>query len=125
MPSISCLTAVPSVSVIFNVKDDDEAPVMASFVITDGLERITNGEELPSDYRLSLARREYDTLGSPDFQENEKYKFSIPAPVKRLTGIYPLPSRRVATSDTYPDFFFHPQVYRDRWRACNAAAGYL
>ncbi len=102
----------PSVSVIFNVKDDDGAPVMASFVITDGLERITNGEELPSDYRLSLARREYDTLGSPDFQENEKYKFSIPAPVKRLTGIYPLPSRRVATSDTYPDFFFHPQVYR-------------
>jgi hypothetical protein len=29
-----------------------------------------------------------------------------------LTGIYPLPSRRVAAFDEYPDFFFQPQVYR-------------
>lgn len=26
--------------------------------------------------------------------------------------IYPLPSRRLALTDTYPDFFFQPQVYR-------------
>ena len=99
---------LPSVSVIFNVKDDDGAPVMASFVISDGLERITDGEELPSDYRLRLARSEYNAPALAGFRE----KFSIPSPVKRLTGIYPLPSRRVAASDTYPDFFFHPQVYR-------------
>ncbi len=31
---------------------------------------------------------------------------------KKLLGIYPLPSRRLASRDTYPDFFFQPQVYR-------------
>ena len=41
-----------------------------------------------------LARAEYDRVN------------------KRLTGIYPLPSRRVATEDEYPDFFFQPQIYR-------------
>ena len=29
-----------------------------------------------------------------------------------MTGIYPLPARRVAAYDEYPDFFFQPQVYR-------------
>ncbi|HEY4206757.1 MAG TPA: CehA/McbA family metallohydrolase [Puia sp.] len=29
-----------------------------------------------------------------------------------LVGIYPLPSRRVAAYDEYPDFFFQPQIYR-------------
>lgn len=33
-------------------------------------------------------------------------------PSGKLTGIYPLPSRRVATFDEYPDFFFQPQIYR-------------
>lgn len=30
----------------------------------------------------------------------------------RFKGIYPLPSRRVAAADEYPDFFFQPQIYR-------------
>lgn len=30
----------------------------------------------------------------------------------KLSTVYPLPSRRVAASDTYPDFFFQQQVYR-------------
>lgn len=30
----------------------------------------------------------------------------------KLSGVYPLPSRRVAAYDAYPDFFFQPQVYR-------------
>ena len=30
----------------------------------------------------------------------------------KLKGIYPLPSRRVAAVDEYPDFFFQPQIYR-------------
>lgn len=31
----------------------------------------------------------------------------------KFTGIYPLPSRRVASADPYPDFFFQPQIYRN------------
>jgi hypothetical protein len=38
-----------------------------------------------------------------DSQEHASGKFK---------GIYPLPSRRVAASDEYPDFFFQPQIYR-------------
>jgi hypothetical protein len=30
----------------------------------------------------------------------------------KFKGIYPLPSRRVAAYDEYPDFFFQPQIYR-------------
>lgn len=30
----------------------------------------------------------------------------------KLASVYPLPSRRVATFDTYPDFFFQQHVYR-------------
>ncbi|TLU98710.1 hypothetical protein FEM55_00130 [Dyadobacter sediminis] len=30
----------------------------------------------------------------------------------KFTGVYPLPSRRVAAFDAYPDFFFQPQIYR-------------
>ena len=33
-------------------------------------------------------------------------------PSGKLKGIYPLPSRRVAAVDEYPDFFFQPQIYR-------------
>ncbi len=62
----------PSVKVKLRIKDDDGAPVMASFTITDSIER-TKG---------------------------------------RLSGVYPLPSRRVAAFDEYPDFFFQKQVYR-------------
>ncbi|WAC10980.1 CehA/McbA family metallohydrolase [Dyadobacter pollutisoli] len=38
-----------------------------------------------------------------DSQEHASGKFK---------GIYPLPSRRVAAYDEYPDFFFQPQIYR-------------
>ena len=33
-------------------------------------------------------------------------------PSGKLKGIYPLPSKRVAAVDEYPDFFFQPQIYR-------------
>ena len=29
-----------------------------------------------------------------------------------LKGVYPLPSKRIAAVDEYPDFFFQPQIYR-------------
>ncbi|HEX5155190.1 MAG TPA: CehA/McbA family metallohydrolase [Parafilimonas sp.] len=81
----------PSVKLVLHVKDDDGSPTMASFTITDGVQRVADSG---TDYRLTLAKREYQ------------------APSKALTGIYPLPSRRVASYDEYPDFFFQPQVYR-------------
>lgn len=71
--SVSVLfNILPSVKVKLDVKDDDGSPAMASFVITDSIERTGN----------------------------------------KLSSVYPLPSRRVAAYDEYPDFFFQPQVYR-------------
>lgn len=87
----------PSVKVIFRVKDADSNPTMASFIITDSIERILDDstKNIRSvDYRLTKAQLEYGVVAS------------------QLRGIYPLPSRRVAAYDEYPDFFFQPQVYR-------------
>jgi len=89
----------PSVKVVFRVQDDDGAPTMASFIITDGIDRIEEPEDEQAgerDYRMTMARTEFWGWG----------------PSKQLRGIYPLPSRRIAARDPYPDFFFHPQVYR-------------
>ncbi len=99
---------LPSVKVIFRVKDEDGSPAMASFVITDGVERVVPDSvqsftKAPIDYRHTTAQLEY-------WESHRMAKgYTIPA---RLTGIYPLPSRRVASHDPYPDFFFQPQVYR-------------
>jgi hypothetical protein len=101
----------PSVKVVFRVKDHDGSPAMASFTITDGIERIVDDPVMnpfPPDYRLALALRQpWDMMQGP-----ERARVPV-APMlgKRLIGVYPLPSRRVAT-DEYPDFFFHAQVYR-------------
>lgn len=91
----------PSVKVTFRVKDDDGSPAMASFLITDGVERILDDSTrsiLPADFHLVAALREY-----------RMNSYKVPA---KLTGVYPLPSRRVAAYDEYPDFFFQPQIYR-------------
>ena len=106
--------------VVFRIKDHDGSPArMASLVITDGIERILEGSDpmrisggapsgrppLPKDYRLALAARQtWEERGASD----------LPAfsGAKRLTGIRPLPSRRLAALDEFPDFFFHPQIYR-------------
>ena len=100
-------TILPSVKVKLGVKDDDGSPTTASFTITDGIERVIN-QAIASkgnnvDYRLTTAQKEFwqGRIPSPDYK--------IPA---RLTGIYPLPSRRIAAFDEYPDFFFQPQIYR-------------
>jgi hypothetical protein len=98
----------PSVKVLLHVKDEDGSPAMASFVITDGIERlISDSAEVinraPVDYRYSTAQLEYMDGFVPATRSH------VPA---RLTGIYPLPSRRVAAYDDYPDFFFQPQIYR-------------
>ncbi len=79
----------PSVKVVFRVRDHDGLPTMASFVIRDRMDRFWKGsdEEAPPEGVLPLLSRS-------------------------LGGIYPLPSRRLARDDEFPDFFFQPQIYR-------------
>ncbi|MDH3243785.1 MAG: CehA/McbA family metallohydrolase, partial [Saprospiraceae bacterium] len=93
----------PAVKVVLNVRDHDDRPTMASFIITDGVDRMANKEEV--DYRLVRAQSTHWIEGS---REKE---FDLPRE-KQLQGIYPLPARRLAARDEYPDFFFQPQVYR-------------
>ena len=90
----------PSVKVTLHVKDDDGSPAMASFLITDGIERILDDSVntfAKGDFRFVAAQREFGNRNK------------VPG---TLVGIYPLPSRRVAAYDEFPDFFFQPQVYR-------------
>lgn len=88
----------PAVRVKLRVKDENGKPAMASFVITDGIERMPGDTVInrsADDYRLTYAQFNYWVRD------------------KQLAGVYPLPSRRVAAYDEYPDFFFQPQVYRN------------
>ena len=90
----------PSVKIVFRVKDVDGSPTMASFVISDGIDRLREErDELTprEDYRHTMATNKNLSWGESS----------------RLQGIYPLPSRRHAGRDPYPDFFFHPQIYRE------------
>jgi hypothetical protein len=101
--AIDLLFAVrPAVRVRFRVTDADGSPTMASFIITDGVQRVPVGPNgLPLERRLAAAQN--DRTGGVD-QTDER--------PKRLVGIYPLPSRRLASADEYPDFYFQPQIYR-------------
>jgi len=107
----------PAVDVVLHVKDEDGTPAMASFLITDGIERIINDSVnaiAKTDFRLAAAELEYRQNGPP-------YKdYLVP---KELKGIYPLPSRRVAAADEYPDFFFEPQIYRSDGEQVQLPAG--
>lgn len=100
--AISVLFTVwPSVKVTFDVRDSDGEPAMASFIIRDNVDRLGNmgnDSSRASDYRIAKAR------SAPWEQPGLTHK--------PLTGIYPLPARRVAETDEYPDFFFQAQVYR-------------
>jgi hypothetical protein len=96
----------PSVKVTMHIKDDDGSPAMASFLITDGIERVLDDSVQTianADLRLVAAQRDLRL----NFLSFKDYK--VPP---TLVGIYPLPSRRVAAYDEYPDFFFQPQIYR-------------
>ena len=73
----------PSVKVMLNVEDDNGAPAMASFTITDSISRSEG----------------------------------------TFSNVYPLPSRRVAAIDDYPDFFFQKQVYRKSGEYVSLAPG--
>lgn len=100
---------LPSVKVKLHVTDEDGSPAMASFIFSDGIERVIDDSvkvinRSAIDYRFTTAQLEYWEPWLP------AAGYKVPA---RLTGIYPLPSRRVAAFDEYPDFFFQPQVYRN------------
>ena len=91
----------PSVKVKLQVKDHDGGPAMASFIIRDNVQRLVDTSEkpaVPNDYRQNKALNE--PWARPGLS------------AQPLVGVYPLPSRRVTTESDYPDFFFHPQVYR-------------
>ncbi|MBO0931622.1 CehA/McbA family metallohydrolase [Fibrella sp. HMF5036] len=94
-------TIAPAVKVVLRVRDHDGTPTMASFVIADGIQRTSANpaDRSRADFRLTGYAREFNIDNAYLGQ-------------KSLTGIYPLPSRRVAETDEYPDFYFHPQVYR-------------
>ena len=96
----------PAINVTLNVQDEDGSPVMASFLFTDGIERVLD-DSIQTIQKVGTRLGAAQVEWLPSFVDRKNYK--VPA---TLTGIYPLPSRRVAAYDEYPDFFFQPQVYR-------------
>ncbi|MEO8763275.1 MAG: hypothetical protein ABI416_03270, partial [Ginsengibacter sp.] len=107
----------PSVTLTFHVKDDDGLPAMASFVISDGIERVLDDSVQTIDnaeLRLTAAQHALEK----NFSTTKDYRVPV-----ALTGIYPLPSRRVAEYDEYPDFYFQPQIYRSDGEHVQLPAG--
>ncbi|MEJ7740397.1 MAG: CehA/McbA family metallohydrolase [Chitinophagaceae bacterium] len=105
--AINILFAIsPAVKCVFEVKDDDGLPAMASFLITDGVERVLG------DSANNLSRLEFRLSAAQSGFKKDQLSYKDYKNAGILTGIYPLPSRRVAAYDEYPDFFFQPQVYR-------------
>src|SRR6478736_6988058 len=96
----------PSVKVNLDIKDENGSPTMASLLITDGIERVLDDTVQTiknAGMRLTAAQRARG-ITRKSFSNNK-----IPP---TLIGIYPLPARRIAAFDEYPDFFFQPQIYR-------------
>ncbi|MBX7259909.1 MAG: CehA/McbA family metallohydrolase [Candidatus Hydrogenedentes bacterium] len=92
----------PAVKVTFHVHDDDGTPAMASFVISDNIERF--GEEAEPGAKKKL---DYHVAAAQSVPTG-----ALLTAGQHFAGIYPLPSRRLAEVDEYPDFFFQPQIYR-------------
>lgn len=94
---------LPAVKVELNIRDYNGSPTMASFIFTDGIDRQKDAEEV--DYRHRKAQ-------STHWKEGSRLAFYDLPEEQSLAGIYPLPARRLAAKDEYPDFFFQPQIYR-------------
>ena len=95
----------PAVKVIFDVKDFDGKPTTASFIISDDIERSGNST-IRTAHPWRYPWRDWEEPGI------QKVADASVVAVNKLHGIYPLPAKRLATRDTFPDFFFQPQVYR-------------
>ena len=80
--------ALPAVKVNLSIKEEDGSPAMGSFLITDGVERLTSGgvENDVDDYRLVRARSQHWQEGRANLHESsergEPPKWS---PLKRRT----------------------------------------
>ena len=98
--------SAPAVPVWLNIVDDDGLPSMASFIFTDGVERY---ERFPQDRNTQYGQFLNHGLSDYDRRAQREYEY-FP---EDLQGIYPLPSKRLAMIDPYPDQYFHAQVYRD------------
>lgn len=92
----------PAVKVKLRVKDFNGKPAMASFVFSDEIERVA-----PEDDYAGSVKPDYRTQMAANVPPG-----AMLTKTQQFTGIYPLPSRRVADEDEYPDFFFQPQIYR-------------
>ena len=91
----------PAVKMIFDVRDEDNSPTMASFIITDGIERLPHSQVNTRRFPWRDFEQDNEPVAGDSFPDAGK-----------LRGIYPLPSRRLAAKDAFPDYFFQPQVYR-------------
>jgi len=104
----------PSVRVDLHVVDDDGSPTMASFIITDGVERGSYGTPIEAEGATYYGwkKRSGENWLRADNYRQILASLEYNQPSKKLIGVYPLPSRRITTEDEYPDFFFQPQIYR-------------
>jgi hypothetical protein len=94
----------PAIKMIFDVRDEDNSPTMASFIVTDGIERFGRTKERTiTPWRYPWRDWESGKMDKP---------IDTIHPVNKLSGIYPFPARRLAMKDEFPDFNFQPQVYR-------------
>ena len=111
----------PSVKTILRVHDSN-GPTIGSFIFMDRIERVhveDNDDPIPDDYRLTVARmRSWEESGFNSISDWLSVMFGKPAfpydsvisNESKLIGIYPLPSKRLALTDEYPDLFFQPQI---------------
>lgn len=98
--------AAAAVPVWLRIVDDDGLPCMASFIVTDGVERY---ERLSPEQNTQYGQ--FLNHGLSDYDRRAEREFEYFP--EELKGIYPLPSKRLAAIDSYPDQYFHAQVYRD------------
>lgn len=85
-----------STKVVLDVKGQDDEPVMAPFIIHDNIDRLATPNR--DDYRSTRPR------ATPWTQDGI-------TSTRPMVGTYPLPARRIAEIDEYPDFFFQSQIY--------------
>jgi len=98
--------AKSAVPVWLHMVDDDGLPCMASLTVTDGVQRY---EHLPPSQIKQYGQFLNHGLSDYDRRAQREYEY-FP---EDLQGIYPLPSKRLAVTDLYPDQYFHAQVYRE------------
>lgn len=108
-----------AVKVIFRVQDDDGTPAMASFTIRDGIDHYPT-DSLGPEWFLAGDTSKPKPMAASLWALHHFMGIEFP---KRLKGVYPLPARRVAAYDDYPDFFFQPQVYRNDGEYVHLTAG--